>query len=63
MFLVMGAIKMQQSTLFVTDEYRGRIIKKIDVLQLFEISMKQEEKTDGENFEAQPTEHKEAGDQ
>ena len=50
MFLVMGVIKMQQSTLFVTDEYRGRIIKKIDVLQLFEISTK-EEKSDGNDGE------------
>jgi len=41
-FLAMGVIKMQQSYLYVTDEYRGRIIKKIDILQLFEIETKNE---------------------
>ena len=35
-FLIMGVIKMYQSYIFVTDEYRGRIIKKIDNLQKFE---------------------------
>lgn len=35
-FLVMGVIKMYQSYVFVTDEFRGRIIKKIDNLQKFE---------------------------
>lgn len=46
-FLLMGVIKLQQSFLFVTDEYRGRIIRKIDVLQLFEIWIKQEENRNG----------------
>ncbi len=40
----MGVVSMFSSIIFVTDEYRGRIIKKIDVLQQFEISIKQEEK-------------------
>lgn len=35
-FLVMGVIKMYASYMFVVDEYRGRIIKKIDNLQMFE---------------------------
>lgn len=35
-FLTMGVIKMYQSYMFVTDEYRGRIVKKIDNLQKFE---------------------------
>ncbi len=41
-FLVMGVLRMQSSMIYVTDEYRGRIIKKIDVLQQFEIYLKQE---------------------
>ncbi len=35
-FIVMGVIKMYQSYLFVTDEYKGRIWKKIDNLQKFD---------------------------
>ncbi len=35
-FLTMGVIKMYRSYMFVTDEYRGRIVKKIDNLQKFE---------------------------
>ena len=35
-FLVMGVIKMYTSYMFVVDEYRGRIIKKIDNLQMFD---------------------------
>lgn len=35
-FLVMGVIKMYRSYLFVTDEYKGRIWKKIDNLQKFD---------------------------
>lgn len=35
-FLVMGVIKMYNSYIFVVEEYRGRIIKKIDNLQMFE---------------------------
>ena len=36
MFLIMGIIKMYQSRMFITDEFRSRIIKKIDNLQKFE---------------------------
>ncbi len=35
-FLMMGIIKMFQAYLFVTDEYKGRIWKKIDNLQKFD---------------------------
>lgn len=35
-FLIMGVIKMYNSYIFVVDEYRGRIIKKIDNLQMFD---------------------------
>lgn len=35
-FFIAGVIKMYQSYMFVVDEYRGRIIKKIDNLQKFE---------------------------
>jgi hypothetical protein len=35
-FFITGVIKMYQSYMFVVDEYRGRIIKKIDNLQKFE---------------------------
>lgn len=36
LFLVMGVIKMYQAYAFITDEFRGRIIKKIDNLQKFD---------------------------
>lgn len=36
MFVIMGIIKMYQSKMFITDEFRSRIIKKIDNLQKFE---------------------------
>ena len=35
-FFITGVIKMYQSYMFVVDEYRGRIVKKIDNLQKFE---------------------------
>jgi len=35
LFLLMGAIKMERSYLYVVDEYRGRIKKKSDVLRAF----------------------------
>ena len=38
----MGILRMQSSELYVTDEYRGRVIKKIDVLEQFEIELKKE---------------------
>ena len=36
LFLVMGVIKMYQAYNFVVDEFRGRIVKKIDNLQKFD---------------------------
>ncbi len=36
LFLIMGVIKMYQAYAFITDEFRGRIIKKIDNLQKFD---------------------------
>lgn len=36
LFLIMGVIKMYQAYSFITDEFRGRIIKKIDNLQKFD---------------------------
>lgn len=35
-FLIMGVVKLQQAQIYVTDEYRSRIIKKIDTLEMFE---------------------------
>lgn len=45
--ICMGVFSMQTSIIYVTDEYRGRIIKKIDILEQFEISIKQEERKHG----------------
>ena len=42
-FLIMGVVKMYQSYIFVTDEYRGRIVKKVDTLQRFEIFINKED--------------------
>lgn len=41
--LVMGILKMLKSQMYMTDEYRGRVIKKIDHLQKFENYIKTEE--------------------
>lgn len=38
-FLLIGVSKMYMSKFFITDEYRGRVIKKIDCLQMFENDM------------------------
>lgn len=35
LFLIMGAIKMIRSYIFITDEYRGRIVKKTNNLEMF----------------------------
>lgn len=47
MLIGMGVFSMKTSIIFVTEEYRGRIVKKIDVLMQFEISIKEEEKNHG----------------
>ena len=41
-FLLMGAIKMEQSYMYVTDEYRSRVNKKTDILQMFKVFMGKE---------------------
>lgn len=53
----MGVFSMIKSIIFVTEEYRGRIVKKIDVLMQFEVSIKQEEKNNG-NFGQIPDNHR-----
>ena len=35
-FLITGVMNMYKAQMFVVDEYRGRVIKKIDILQKFE---------------------------
>jgi hypothetical protein len=47
MLIGMGVFSMKTSIIFVTEEYRGRIVKKIDLLMRFEVAMKQEEKEHG----------------
>lgn len=47
-FLLMGALKMEQSYLYVTDEYRSRVNKKTDILIMFNVCLKKGEKKDGE---------------
>jgi hypothetical protein len=49
MLIGMGVFSMQTSIIYVTDEYRGRIIKKIDLLEQFETSIKEEEQKNGNN--------------
>lgn len=61
LLLLMGAIRRQMSYSFMTDEYRGRIIKKIDNMQKFENDMNKKYPKDG--AAAEPSaEEKEAGD-
>lgn len=47
-FFITGVIKMYQSYMFVVDEYRGRIVKKIDNLQKFENYINSEKITEVE---------------
>ena len=47
-FFITGIIKMYQSYMFVVDEYRGRIVKKIDNLQMFENYINSEKITEVE---------------
>ena len=47
-FFIAGVIKMYQSYMFVVDEYRGRIVKKIDNLQMFENYINSEKITEVE---------------
>lgn len=52
-FLILGFVKMNESTMFITNEYRGRIIKKIDNLEEFDADMKVSEKVEKENNDEQ----------
>ncbi len=36
LFILVGSIKMYNSFIFITDEYRGRIVKKINNLEMFD---------------------------
>lgn len=49
--ICMGVFSMQTSIVYVTDEYRGRVIKKIDLLEQFEISIKEDEKSHGKKHQ------------
>jgi hypothetical protein len=42
-FLLMGALKMEQSNIYVVDEYRSRITKKTSILKMFVASRKEYE--------------------
>jgi hypothetical protein len=53
-FVAMGTFSMQSSIIYVTDEYRGRIIKKIDCLQQFEVSINKEEQKNGAEQKENP---------
>lgn len=57
LFITTGVLTMLQSQAFIVGEYRSRIIKKIDVLELFEISIKKE---DGKNGSCQSVKQNDA---
>ena len=41
-FLLMGALKMEQSYMYVTDEYRDRVDKKTNILRMFQAENRKE---------------------
>lgn len=43
-FLITGTMKMYNSYLFITGEYRGRVVKKINALEMFHNDLKKETK-------------------
>lgn len=47
-FLLMGALKMEQSNIYVVDEYRSRITKKTSILKMFVASRKESEESEQE---------------
>ena len=51
MLLLMGSIRRNMSYSFMTDEYRARIIKKIDQMQKFQNDMKKKHADDSDNTE------------
>ena len=44
LFLLIGVTRMLRTYFFMTDEYRARIVKKIDLLQMFGASLAKAEK-------------------
>ena len=42
-FLILGLVKMKASAMFITNDFRGRIIKKIDNLEEFDADIKSKE--------------------
>lgn len=50
-FLIMGSIKLYQAYMFVTEEWRGRIIKKIDNLEQFNNWASKQEATNEQQSE------------
>ena len=53
-FLLMGALKMEQSNIYVVDEYRSRINKKTSILKMFVGAEKEvkEDEEDGKDIES-----------
>ena len=47
-FLMFGFLGMRMAYMFITNEYRGRIIKKINYLEEFAVEIKSNEKKEGE---------------
>ena len=43
-FILVGIIRMNSSEMFITDEYRGRIVKKINILEMFKNQMQTDKK-------------------
>jgi hypothetical protein len=54
MALALGVIRMYRSYMYVTEEQRGNVVKKIDCLQMFVAAMKREER---EHEQHKETEH------
>lgn len=52
-FLLMGALKMEQSYMYVTDEYRDRVDKKTNILRMFQLELRKE----NENVNEQTDHH------
>ena len=50
-FVITGTIKMYNSYLFITGEYRGRIVKKVNTLEMFYNDIKKKEQTENVNNE------------
>lgn len=55
--LALGVIRMYRSYMYVTEEQRGNVVKKIDCLQMFVAAMKREEREHGESGCSQGQNH------